>query len=84
MRSYHRLHDTATARTAYQAVLDQFPNSNKRDDAQYRIGMTYHDDGDTAAELQALNTLVPDYPTSDRVAEAQVHIDDILRPMASH
>jgi outer membrane protein assembly factor BamD len=81
--TYERQGNLKDAATAYQTVLDRYPNSSIADDALYQIGYIYMRVGETgrSQDLSALisskNTFedfVLQYPKSEKVAQAEDNI----------
>ena len=48
-----------------------FPNSNKLDDAQYKLGLCYVRKGDKVKAREELDRLIRDYPKSEYAGKAQ-------------
>jgi len=55
---------------AFEKVFT-FPRSNKKDDAQLKLGLCYIRKGDKEKAREELNRLLSDYPNSEYVAKAE-------------
>jgi tol-pal system protein YbgF len=60
----------STARTGFQDLLTQYPNSDLAPDAQYYIGETLQAEGNTAAADSVFSLVVSKYPSAPRAATA--------------
>ena len=60
----------ATARTGFQDLLTQYPNSDLAPDAQYYIGETLQAEGNSAAADSVFSLVVSKYPSAPRAATA--------------
>ncbi len=60
----------ATARTGFQDLLTQYPNSDLAPDAQYYIGETLQAEGNTTAADSVFSLVVSKYPDAPRAATA--------------
>jgi tol-pal system protein YbgF len=60
----------STARSGFQDLLAQYPNSDLAPDAQYYIGETLQAEGNTAAADSVFSVVVSKYPSATRAATA--------------
>jgi tol-pal system protein YbgF len=60
----------STARTGFQDLLTQYPNSDLAPDAQYYIGETLQAEGNTTAADSVFSLVVSKYPSAPRAATA--------------
>jgi len=60
----------STARSGFQSLLTQYPQSDLAPDAQYYIGETFQAEGNTAAADSVFNLVVSTYPRAPRAATA--------------
>lgn len=60
----------STARTGFQDLLTQYPNSDLAPDAQYYIGETLQAEGNTTAADSVFTLVVSKYPSAPRAATA--------------
>ena len=60
----------STARSGFQELLAQYPNSDLAPDAQYYIGETLQAEGNAAAADSVFGLVVSKYPTAPRAATA--------------
>jgi tol-pal system protein YbgF len=60
----------STARSGFQELLAQYPNSDLAPDAQYYIGETLQAEGNTAAADSVFSVVVAKYPSAPRAATA--------------
>ena len=60
----------STARSGFQDLLTQYPNSDLAPDAQYYIGETLQAEGNTAGADSVFSVVVMKYPSSPRAATA--------------
>jgi tol-pal system protein YbgF len=60
----------STARSGFQDLLTQYPNSDLAPDAQYYIGETLQAEGNTAAADSVFSLVVSKYPSAARAATA--------------
>ena len=60
----------STARSGFQDLLTQYPNSDQAPDAQYYIGETLLAEGNSAAADSVFMLVVSKYPSSQRAATA--------------
>lgn len=60
----------ATARSGFQELLTQYPNSDLAPDAQYYIGETFNAEGNTTAADSVFQLVVETYPRAPRAASA--------------
>jgi tol-pal system protein YbgF len=73
---YYSLGKYNQALVEFQKVFT-FPNSNKEDDAQLKIGMTYLRLGDKARAKEAFKTLLENYPKSEYCSIAQRYLNQL-------
>ncbi len=73
---YYSLGKYNQALVEFQKVFT-FPNSNKEDDAQLKIGMTYLRLGDKARAKEAFKTLIENYPKSEYVPIAKRYLNQL-------
>jgi tol-pal system protein YbgF len=59
------------ARAAFQLVVDQFADHNKRPDALYKLGVTQDRLGDVAGRTQSFEQLIAEYPKSSAAGLAR-------------
>ena len=60
----------STARTGFQDLLNQYPNSDLAPDPQYYIGETLQAEGNTTAADSVFSLVVSKYPSAPRAATA--------------
>ena len=60
----------STARSGFQDLLTQYPNSDLAPDAQYYIGETLQAEGNTTAADSVFSVVVAKYPNAPRAATA--------------
>ncbi len=60
----------STARSGFQALLDQYPTSDLAPDAQYYIGETLQAEGNTSGADSVFSLVVSKYPSAPRAATA--------------
>ncbi|MFO7891091.1 MAG: tetratricopeptide repeat protein [bacterium] len=60
----------------YQRIIDEFPESDKVDDAIYNIGFLYEDKGNPDRAHQYYLHLINKYPESDYVTEAHMRLGE--------
>jgi len=60
----------STARTGFQDLLTQYPNSDLAPDAQYYIGETLQAEGNSTAADSVFSLVVQKYPSAPRAATA--------------
>lgn len=60
----------ATARAAFQQVLEEFPNDPRAADAQYQIAESYYQEEEYGSALSALELVPRQWPSSARAAGA--------------
>lgn len=60
----------ATARAAFQQVLNEFPNDPRAADAQYQIAESYYQEQEYGSALSALELVPRQWPSSARAAGA--------------
>ncbi len=68
--SHYALRQYDAAIIDFEKVLT-FPRSNKKADAQFKLGLCYIRKGDTAKAAEEFNRLKADYPKSRNVARAE-------------
>ena len=72
-RARHKMNDFVGARAAYALVLATYSAlmTDRLDDAQLEIGVTYYDEANYAVALSELQKVIAGYPLSDSAPEAQ-------------
>ncbi len=73
---YYSMGKYNQALVEFQKVFT-FPRSNKEDDAQLKIGMTYLRLGDKARAKEAFRTLIENYPKSEYVPIAKRYLNQL-------
>ena len=86
-----RLYDTAwgdygsgnmaMAASGFERFLSEYPKSDKADDAQYFLGMSYMKQKKVAEAVSAFTALINTYPTGDYVDEAYYSLGDAQRTL---
>jgi tol-pal system protein YbgF len=86
-----RLYDTAwgdygsgnmaMATSGFERFLSEYPKSDKADDAQYFLGMSYMKQKKVAEAISAFTALINTYPTGDYVDEAYYSLGDAQRTL---
>ena len=86
-----RLYDTAwgdygsgnitMAVSGFERFLSEYPKSDKADDAQYYLGMSYMKQKKVAEAISAFTALINSYPNGDYVDEAYYSLGDAQRTL---
>ena len=86
-----RLYDTAwidytsgnlsSAITGFERLLSEYPKSDKADDAQYYIGMSYLKQKKLPEAISMFTAVINTYPTEDMVDEAYYYLGDAQRTL---
>jgi tol-pal system protein YbgF len=86
-----RLYDTAwfdytsgnylVAITGFERLLSEYPKSDKADDAQYYIGMSYLKQKKMSEAISTFTAVINTYPTGDIVDEAYYYLGDAQRTL---
>lgn len=74
----HAVDDMAGAISAYQALLEEYPERDGNDEVLYQLARAYDLRGMQEAHLVTLNRLVEQYPDSEFWVEAQFRMGDLL------
>ena len=70
---HYGLREYNAAIIAFEKVFT-FPKSNKKDDAQFKLGLCYIRKGDQSKAREEFNRLLSDYPNSEYASRAQSHL----------
>ena len=86
-----RLYDTAwgdytsgnlpLAISGFERLLSEYPKSDKADDAQYYIGMSYLKQKKMPEAISMFTAVINTYPTGDMVDEAYYYLGDAQRTL---
>lgn len=68
------MQDFDGARTTYETLIQQFPATLYKDDAQYRISLSYFYQNDYKSVMKALKTYIKDNPKGNYVVDARYRI----------
>jgi len=71
------LTETTNARTHFQEVVDNFPNSNKRADCILKLGMIAAAQGNSSQARERFNQVRSEYPDSTEAGLAARELENL-------